>query len=224
MPRRCSALPGAVRSKLWNTTADIRSNDREVRSQSSKFGYDGSSCGTPGRFCQRKTRRSAFGNGSGARMIPCTTLNIAVFAPIPERERSNRNEGKPRTPDQHAQRIAEVGSQLVEPSRAPRRPAVLFSRRKIAQFGSRPSYRLFAWRPTAHQILGITLNVEPQLFIHLCIDVRPAYHRAPPRSHPAAQAHSCSGAVPRIDPMTPANSFHFFASASSRRSPAAVRR
>src|SRR5579863_8327079 len=61
----------------------MESNELDVRAQSSKFGYEASSWGTPGRFCQRNTRRSGCGNGNGARITPCTTLNIAEFAPIP---------------------------------------------------------------------------------------------------------------------------------------------
>src|SRR5580704_7115602 len=98
----------------------------------------------------------------------------------PQRQRSNRNRRKSRTLRQHPQRIAKVGSQLVEPPGAPRLPALLFSRCQTSQLCLCPSYRPLARNTSAHQIFSKALDVEPQLLIHLRIDLRSAPHRAPP--------------------------------------------
>jgi hypothetical protein len=61
------------------------------------FGYEASIWGTPGRFCHTNATRSGSGNGKGARINPCTTLNIAVFAPIPSASVSTATVVKPRS-------------------------------------------------------------------------------------------------------------------------------
>src|ERR1700733_7745173 len=74
----------------------MESNERDRRSQSSKFGYEASRWRPPDRFCQRNVRRSAFGNGKGTRRTPWTTLNIAVFAPTLKAMVSAATQVKPR--------------------------------------------------------------------------------------------------------------------------------
>src|ERR1700679_2806801 len=71
------------------------SNDRDVRFQSSKLGYETASCGFPGRFSQRNMRRLTFANGSGASTNPCTILNIAVLAPMPSARVIRHTDVKP---------------------------------------------------------------------------------------------------------------------------------
>ena len=137
-------------------------------------------------------------------------------------KRGYGNRCQPRALGQHPHGIAQVAVQLVEDARAPRRPAVLLPRRNAAQLGPRPAHGFVARKTAADQVLGIALNVELQFLADLPIQLPASADSSPPCRNAAQQPHISSGFTLRIDPIRSTNWFHFLASASSRRRPAAV--
>ena len=142
----------------------------------------------------------------------------------PQRQRSHGDRRKAWALCQHAQTHS-ADRRAVRPTTACPTPAGNF----LCRQPNSPAPRApGAWLPHAacptRQVLGIALDMESQLLIERCVQIRSARYCAPPRRNPAEQAHRCSAAVLRIDPITSAKWFHFFASASSLFRPAAVRR
>src|SRR5438132_2869720 len=82
-PSRCSGVPGPAKSTPSCLNAAICWNERALRCQSRKLGYETHVRGKRGLFSQTITKRSELTYCSGANTTPCITLNIAVLAPMP---------------------------------------------------------------------------------------------------------------------------------------------
>src|SRR5207253_7567374 len=77
------ALPISAKSTPSCLNAAICWNERALRCQSRKLGYETHVRGKRGLFSQTITKRSELTYCSGANTTPCITLNIAVLAPMP---------------------------------------------------------------------------------------------------------------------------------------------
>src|SRR5437660_2318151 len=82
-PLRCSGVPGPAKSTPCALNAAICWNERALRCQSRKLGYETHVRGKRGLFSQTITKRSGLAYCNGANTTPCITLNIAVLAPMP---------------------------------------------------------------------------------------------------------------------------------------------
>ncbi len=141
-----------------------------------------------------------------------------------ERQGEHRDGGEARILAQHARAEAQVSRQGLGESHAERVPAFLLGAIDAAEVQPRLPHRRRPRHAAADQVLGVRLEVEAELRIHVAFPARAPEDGPRPGTQAAPESHTSSGVVRRIPAMTSAMRCHFSASACSRRFPAAVSR
>ena len=128
-----------------------------------------------------------------------------------ERERQNRHGRKPAIAPEHAERLTQVGAEIVEMMEPPAPAALLFRPFDTAELGPRPALGHFARNTLAHEIVDTRVQMEAQLRLHLCLE--PAT---------VEELHGFSGRASRMPATRPEKRFHSVVSALRRFRPAGV--
>ncbi len=135
---------------------------------------------------------------------------------------SNRRE--PGVLPQHSQPETQVLTEAFDQIDAAGISALLLFLLDSTKFQPGLPHCFHARHPAANEVFRIGFDVKPHLSVHFALHARALEKSAAPPDDARPERHTSSGFVFKIPAMTSAMRFHFSASASSLRLPAAVRR
>ena len=175
-----------------NSISPIRSKEPAWRCQSRKFAGDTVKRVMPGKasgggVCQTNVRRSASGNGRGRSRTACTTLKMAVLAPMPSASTTMAATEIPGPLAQHAHRVAQVAEQGLERGQAAAVTMLLARPLQAADLQHGLAPRFHGAQPAPQAIVDVQLEVAVELGVEIAVAPLAREHTAEP-NHPRAQA------------------------------------
>ena len=144
-------------------------------------------------------------------MTASVTPTIAVFAPMPKRQRKDRHRCESRVGAKGPERQAHVRADFVHALQSPGLAAFVLRRFHRPERHTGAALRLGPFHTGTHQVIDIARDMKPQLGVHLALKVLAA-----------KDLHDRSGSAPSTLATTAEKRFQDASSALSCFLPAAV--